>query len=177
MRTISAFVFCFLAVFVSGSDVQSGGSVQESSKQSFCAAPEYRQFDFWLGDWDAFEIGSRAPEAHVKIDRLLGGCVLREQYEGADGYRGESLSMYDKERKVWHQSWFTNHGYMLVIEGTFHDGAMVLTGSDRTDDGKTRLVRGRWKPEGKKVRETAWRSTDGGKTWQPWFDLEFRQQR
>jgi DICT domain-containing protein len=51
---------------------------------------------------------------------------------------------------------------------------MVLSGADRTDDGKERRVRGIWKPEDGGVRETAVTSTDGGKTWKPWFDLVFR---
>jgi hypothetical protein len=28
----------------------------ESSKPAAGAASEYRQFDFWVGDWDAFDV-------------------------------------------------------------------------------------------------------------------------
>lgn len=174
MRTTFAFVFCCVAVLVAGSDIRvRGAAAEESNKQSFCTAPEYRQFDFWLGDWDAYELGSAVPEARVKISSVLGGCAVREEYDAADGHQGESLSIYDKSRGIWHQSWFTNRGQFLAIEGSFSDAAMVLTGSDRTADGEKRLVRGRWRAEGKNVRETAWRSIDG-KTWQQWFDLEFK---
>jgi hypothetical protein len=31
-----------------------------------------------------------------------------------------------------------------------------------------------WKPVNGGVRETAFSSTNGGKTWKPWFDLMFR---
>jgi hypothetical protein len=144
-----------------------------TGKNSFCSSPEYRQFDFWLGDWDAIEVGSTTPEARVKVTSVLEGCAVREEYDATDGHKGESLSIYDKSRNAWHQSWFTNRGQFLAIEGRFTAGAMVLTGSDQTTNGKRRLVRGMWKPEGNNVRETAWRSTDNGKTWEPWFDLEF----
>jgi hypothetical protein len=77
-----------------------------------------------------------------------------------------------KSRKVWHQSRFTNRGEMLVIEGRFHDGAMVLSGADRAPDGRERRVRGIWKPENTGVRETAYPSMDGGESWTPWFDVE-----
>ena len=50
---------------------------------------------------------------------------------------------------------------------------MVLTGVDHAKGG--RLVRGTWKPENGGVRETAVTSTDGGRTWKPWFDLVFRR--
>jgi hypothetical protein len=51
---------------------------------------------------------------------------------------------------------------------------MVLGGIDRTTSGDERTVRGIWKPVDGGVRETASTSTDGGKTWKPWFDLMFR---
>jgi|SRR5579863_796730 len=151
-------------------------SAEETAKHAFCDAPEYRQFDFWIGDWDGFE-GGEPPVARLHVDKLLEGCVIHERYEGADGHRGESFSIYDALRKVWHQSWVTNRGELLVIEGTFQDGEMVLTGADRTTNGRERRVRGTWKAEGDAVRETAVTSTDGGKTWQPWFDLMFRPHR
>ena len=147
----------------------------ESQKASPCAAPEYRQFDFWLGDWSVYAINTTTVAAYVRVKSILDGCVLHEQYDGADGHKGESFSSYDAIRKIWQQSWVTNRGELLVIQGHRKDGAMVLTGADRTADGKQRLVRGVWKPIELGVRETAERSTDGGKTWKPWFDLVFRK--
>jgi ketosteroid isomerase-like protein len=44
----------------------------------------------------------------------------------------------------------------------------------QTTNGNERQVRGTWKPVSRGVRETAVTSTDGGKTWKPWFDLIFR---
>jgi len=143
-------------------------------QRAFCIIAEYRQFDFWVGDWDAFDVGGSSPVARVRVDSLLDGCVLRENYEGADGHKGQSLSIYDSSRKVWHQSWVTNRGELLIIEGNFETGQMVLSGADRTADGKERRVRGIWKPDGAEVRESAVTSTDGGKSWTPWFDLVFR---
>lgn len=141
-------------------------------KPAPCAAPAYHQFDFWIGDWDAFDVDNPTTRvARTKVDRILDGCVLREDYEGADGHQGQSFSIYDASRKVWHQSWVTNRGELLVIEGTFQNGEMVLSGVDHT---KHALVRGVWKPVDGAVRETAVTSTDGGKTWKPWFDLVFR---
>jgi hypothetical protein len=57
--------------------------VAESTKPAFCRAPEYRQFDFWVGDWDAFDAENPAVKvAHNRVDRVLDGCVLLENYEG-----------------------------------------------------------------------------------------------
>jgi hypothetical protein len=146
----------------------------QSAKPRSCTAPEYRQFDFWLGDWDAFDIDSPGkPVARTRVDSILDGCVLREDYQAASGSQGQSFTIYDDSRKVWHQTWVTNRGKLLTIEGQFNSGEITMTGTDRVN-GSERLVRGTWKPASDGVRETAVISTDGGKTWNPWFDLIFR---
>jgi hypothetical protein len=146
-----------------------------SRAQLACNAAVHRDFDFWIGDWDAFDAANpTASVAHVRVDRILDGCALQETYEGQNGLHGQSFSVYDQPRGVWHQSWVTNRGQLLTIEGKMEGSAMVLTGSDRTQDGKQRIVRGTWKPDGGGVRETAVTSTDTGATWTPWFDLLFR---
>jgi hypothetical protein len=142
-----------------------------------CTAPEYRQFDFWLGDWDAFDMDKpNIKVAHVRVDRILDGCVLREDYQDTNGLKGQSFSLFDTSRKVWHQSWVTNRGQLLILEGKVEGGDMVLRGEDHAAGGRA-LVRGTWKAVDKGVRETAVTSTDGGKTWKPWFDLLFRPHR
>jgi len=148
-------------------------STQEFRRPTFCSSPVYRQFDFWLGDWDTLEAGKAEVVARTRVDGILDGCVLREDYESANGLKGQSFSLYDASRRIWHQSWATNKGQLLTIEGKLEDGAMVLAGAERTADGAERLVRGTWKPISGGVRETAVTSLDAGKTWQPWFDLVF----
>ncbi len=148
-----------------------------STKTAPCESPVHRQFDFWIGDWDAFDVDNPGKVvARTRVTRILDGCVLLEDYQGADGHFGQSFTIYDSSRNRWHQTWVTNQGTLLMIEGGFEDGKMVLRGADRTKD-KTRQVRGVWKavPEG--VQETAVISTDGGKTWTQWFDLIFRSHK
>src|SRR4051794_2136070 len=145
----------------------------QSSNPASCTSSEYRQFDFWIGDWDVFESGSSTSSAHVRVDRILGGCVLREHYEDSTALVGESLTTYDTSRKLWHQTWVTNRGRLLTIEGSQKDGSMVLDGAYYRDNQEVR-VRGSWVPLGSSVREMAVTSDDAGKTWKPWFDLSFR---
>ena len=150
------------------------GSAAVAAEPVPCTAPEYRQFDFWAGDWDVFEIDSPTKVARARVDRILDGCALHEDYQGTSGAKGESFSIYDASRKVWHQSWVSNRGQLVVIEGNIQTGAMVLSGADHRANGEERQVRGTWKPVDGGVRETAVTSTDGGKTWTLWFDLVFR---
>lgn len=138
-----------------------------------CSGPEYRQFDFWVGDWDAFAVGTATPSARVRVTRILDGCAIREEYQDVRGLVGDSLSTYDRSRERWHQSWVTNRGQLLLLDGAFAHGAMVLEGPDRAA-GAAALVRGTWTRTQDGVREIGETSADGGKTWHPWFDLMFR---
>src|SRR5262249_41662500 len=136
----------------------------------------YRQFDFWIGDWDVFQATGTTRVAQVRVDRLLDGCALREDYRDTTGLEGQSLSSYDATAGSWQQTWMTNRGQLVVIHGRLDGTEMSFTGIIHDDAGAA-SVRARWKPDGDHVRETAERSTDGGTTWQPWFDLIFRHAR
>jgi hypothetical protein len=145
-----------------------------SSQAAACHSPEARQFDFWIGSWDVSDFGREAKIAHVRVEPLLEGCALQEVYQDAEGLEGRSLSMYDPSTGHWYQSWMTNRGHRLDLKGGIRGHEMVLEGIDRAK-GATLLVRGRWKTVDGGVRETAATSSDGGKTWKPWFDLMFRR--
>jgi len=107
------------------------------------------------------------------VDSILEGCVIREDYQDVHGHKGQSFSIFDASTKTWHQTWVTNRGELLLLDGAFRQGEMVLSGHN-LENGKRTEIRGTWKFENGSVHETAVRSTDGGKSWQPWFDLIFR---
>jgi len=137
-----------------------------------CTAPEYRSFDFWLGNWDVYNVDDGKKSAQVRVSSILNGCAIREEYAGVDGSAGESLSSYDAVHKLWRQHWVSNAGAIVSISGDLTSGAMILAGPE--EGVRSSLVRGIWKPEATGVRETGERSQDDGRTWQPWFDLHFR---
>jgi hypothetical protein len=136
-----------------------------------CDSSDYHQFDFWVGDWEVFDSGK--PVAHVTVDKILGGCVVRERYREPQGHEGQSFSLYDAGQHLWRQTWMTNSGKFLEITGKFQGDNMVLSGTDH-DSTPIRLVRGTWKSVKGGVEETATTSTDSGKSWTTWFDLFFR---
>ena len=143
-----------------------------------CAASEFHQFDFWIGDWDTFEIDdAKKVVARNRVDLILDGCVLREVYEGDNGLVGQSFTIYDASRKVWHQTWVTNRGQLLTLEGGREGDRILLKGTNLGGDGKPVSVRAIWIPEKDGVQETAEASSDGGKTWKPMFDIVFRVHR
>ena len=142
-----------------------------------CKAPQYRQLDFWLGSWKAYDDGGKGPYiAEDELSTLLGGCVVLERYRQNDGHDGNGVTLYDATRDLWHQTWVTNSGQLLILEGKFEDGVLTMSGDNLDRDGKRVWYRVSWKQQttGKAgVRETAFISKDGGRSWQPAFDILF----
>jgi hypothetical protein len=69
-----------------------------------CAAPEHRQFDFWIGEWEV-TTPNGAPAGRNRIESILDGCALRESWAGAKGGSGNSYNAYDRQSGRWHQTW------------------------------------------------------------------------
>jgi hypothetical protein len=109
-----------------GPDPAAGGSPG-------CAAPEHRQFDFWIGSWVVTEGG--APAGRNRIEPDLKGCALFESWTAVDGSRGRSVNFYDRARGRWHQSWVDDRGGVLELDGGWSGGSMVLEGERRDPSG------------------------------------------
>lgn len=139
-----------------------------------CDAPEYRQFDFWAGDWQVTRPdGSVAGTNRITLE--YGGCVLHEHYATPKGYSGESLNTFDAGRKVWHQTWVDSTGTLLLLEGGLRGRDMVLEGS--TTDGKGVVTRHRitWMPNEDGTVRQHWESTDASGAWTTAFDGLYRR--
>ncbi|MBP7587055.1 MAG: hypothetical protein KBA72_03835 [Thermoanaerobaculia bacterium] len=139
-----------------------------------CSAPEHRQFDFWLGDWQVEVPGK--PTNKSRITRLFGACGIREEYWAGGGqYEGSSFNMYDAPRKVWHQTWVDNQGGLLALEGGMRGASMVLEGKQPGPQGGEQTSRITWTPNADGTVRQLWEiSTDGGKSWTTAFDGLYR---
>jgi predicted small lipoprotein YifL len=137
---------------------------------SACTAAEYRQFDFWVGEWNVTQNGKQAGTS--RIERILDGCAVFENWTGAGGSRGNSLNYYDAGRGMWHQTWIDNQGSPLELEGRFETGSMVLVGNTHdAASGKMVVNRISWTPQAEGTVRQHWEtSTDGGKSWTTAFD-------
>jgi hypothetical protein len=130
--------------------------------------PEFRQFDFWIGEWDVTVQGRPAGTNSVQL--ILDKCVIFENWTGARGLHGKSFNIYNAAKKQWQQFWVDSNGNVLELIGQFKDGAMRLQGETTGAQGKL------WQritftplPEGR-VRQLWESSRDEGKTWATAFD-------
>jgi hypothetical protein len=135
--------------------------------QTFKAGPcdnaKCREFDFWIGEWEVY-----TPEGEVAgtntVERILGGCVIHETWEGSKGSRGESFNIHQSGR--WHQTWVDNQGTLLLLDGELDKGRMVLEGDAPGPTGSTIRNRISWQPLGDgRVRQHWEMSANDGETW------------
>jgi hypothetical protein len=135
-----------------------------------CDAPEYRQFDFWLGEWEVVG-GAGAPaegqlQGYNRIERVSAGCALAEHWRGAKGLEGHSLNTWDATARRWRQFWVGGDGTVLQLEGGLREGVMELHGELPTASGGVQQQRIRWTPHPDGSVSQQWdTSDDSGKTW------------
>ena len=139
-----------------------------------CATPEHRQFDFWVGRWTVTKRGDDRVVAHSLIERLYGGCAIRENWMPVKGQAGGSLNAWDPVAHQWRQTWVDSGNSYVEFRGGMSGAAMQLRGLWRGAGGPgvDQDYRITWSREaGGKVRQFGEITPDGGKTWQPSFDF------
>jgi hypothetical protein len=75
-----------------------------------------------------------------------------------------------------HQDFMDDGGFVLALDGSYRDGAMVLEGTGYVNV-KPRLNRGVRSKRGSTVEEVWSISADGGRTWATKFDGWFHRDR
>jgi hypothetical protein len=144
-----------------------------------CTATQQKQFDFWVGEWEATwpgQNGSPAGHGANSITRVLDGCVVQESFVGQPPFRGTSLSLFDVKTGKWKQTWVDNQGSYLDFVGEFKDGQMILQREATGPDGKPFLQRMVWKNIAANEFDWSWEAShDAGKTWQVQWPIHYKR--
>jgi hypothetical protein len=135
-----------------------------------CTSPEHRQLDFWVGTWNV--TNSKGEPAGInRIEKILDGCVLQENWQGQRGGQATSLSLYNAIDKKWQQMRVNSRGDVVFLAGGLREGKMEMTGTWTHRSGDVDHLKVTWEPladDG--VRQVMVSSSDGGKTWTTVFD-------
>ncbi len=135
------------------------------------ASPSFREFDFWIGEWNAkntqgVTVGSSS------IQLILGQCIIFENWSTPVS-SGKSFNIYNTSDKKWHQTWVDDKGTFTHYIGGLVDGKMVLD-SERIVNGKKTIARMTFsKLANGDVRQHGENSTDEGKSWTTSFDFTY----
>lgn len=160
-----------------------GSFVLSASSQKPCSKPEYRQFDFWIGEWEAFAPnGNKGGDSKISV--ILDSCVILEEWVSAGAqqgliYKGKSFNSYNTATKQWQQTWTDNTGNTTeFLRGEGSDGKIVYY-ADKVMGPKGNFMRKLTftKLSNDRVRQLGERSDDDGKSWTTEYDLEYRRKK
>ncbi|MDX2046281.1 MAG: hypothetical protein SFU87_05815 [Chitinophagaceae bacterium] len=152
--------------------------------QKPCSTGAYRQFDFWLGEWEAFGVnGKKAGDS--KISLVLDSCIILEEWTSASvnrgiRYAGKSFNTYNNNTKQWQQTWVDNVGGSAEYsEGKYENNKIIFKTKPFPFSKDTLAVRKltfyNLGPD--KVRQHGEISKDDGRNWATEYDLEYRRKK
>lgn len=152
--------------------------------QKPCTAPAYRQFDFWIGEWDVYgKNGSKAGDS--KISLILDSCIILEEWTSAGSnqglrYAGKSFNTWNRNSRQWQQTWVDNTGGTTeYLEGKYDDQKIIFLTKPFTFTKDTMAIRKLtfYNLSNDKVRQLGEISKNNGNSWQTEYDLEYRRRK
>jgi hypothetical protein len=152
--------------------------------QKPCSDPVYRQFDFWIGEWEAFNTnGKKAGDSKISV--ILDSCIILEEWTSATvnrgiRYAGKSFNTYNAATKQWQQTWVDNAGGTNeYLQGKFENNKITYTSSPFPFRKDTMAIRKMTFTHLSTVtlRQHGEISKDNGVTWATEYDLEYRRKK
>lgn len=149
-----------------------------------CSNPVYRQFDFWIGEWEAFGLnGKKAGDS--KISLILDSCIIFEEWTSASlqqglRYAGKSFNTYNATTKQWQQTWVDNTGGTNeYLQGKFENNQIIYLSTPFKFSKDTMAIRKMTftNLSADKLRQLGEISKDNGVSWTTEYDLEYRRKK
>lgn len=149
-----------------------------------CSNPVYRQFDFWIGEWEAFgKDGEKAGDS--KISLILDSCVILEEWtsesvQQGPRYAGKSFNTYNGNTKQWQQTWVDNAGGSNeYLTGKFESNSIIYTSTPFKFRKDTMAIRKMtfFNLNTNTLRQLGEISKDKGISWSTEYDLEYRRKK
>jgi hypothetical protein len=142
--------------------------------------PVYRQFDFWIGNWEVYDTaGKKAGDSQIEL--ILDSCIILENWKSArSGYAGKSFNTYNAITGQWQQNWVDNAGESIAFtEGKFDNHQMQFLTKPYPVAKDTLGIRRLtfYQLAADKVRQHGELSKDGGQHWSTEYDLEYRRKK
>lgn len=135
---------------------------------------EAKQFDFFIGEWDAYNPQGNKTGTSV-IQSIAGGCGILENWK--DGFgdgSGKSINFYDKDTGKWYEYWIGQNAIPLRYSGVYKDNAIHFEGEVIAPNGKKILSRLTFfNLDTNTVRQFVENSSDEGKTWTTLYDFKY----
>jgi hypothetical protein len=157
-------------------------ALQLTAQKKPCSNPAYRQFDFWIGEWEAYGLnGKKAGDSKITV--ILDSCIILEEWTSASvnqglRYAGKSFNTWNAATKQWQQTWVDNvGGTNEYLEGKFEDNKIIYTSKpfpfSKDTMANRKMTFTNLSPV--KLRQHGEITKDKGATWSTEYDLEYRR--
>jgi hypothetical protein len=143
------------------------------AKTPLCADPAHHQFDFWIGDWQVFNMANGKLVGFTKVEKQLKDCAIVQKLDLIDDewrrselqYRLSGIGVSSVQGDRWSTYWVDDYGGNTFASGQLQkDGSMAF---ETSADGAGKSGRAIWRPNADGTVESVhYKSSDGGKTWQ-----------
>lgn len=134
-------------------------NAQSNSKKP-CSSKEYKQFDFWVGNWNVYNAKDQLIGTN-KVIKMPNACVIQENWISKTGpSKGTSYNFYNATTKSWNQVWIDNAGGSLKLKGFYRNNKMIL---------KSKLISGK---KGDYYNQITWFKNSNGTVTQLWELLD-----
>lgn len=139
-----------------------------------------REFDFWIGEWEAYVTGTDKLAGHSKIEMASGGCMILENWTSVGApFSGKSINFVDPATKKWKQVWVGSGGLNVseFLNGEYRDGAMRFEFETKDQKGNKQFVHFHFYNQGPdQVRQFHETSPDGT-TWTTTYDFTYKRKK
>lgn len=138
--------------------------------------PEAAQFDFWLGRWEVRGTDGTLL-GYNDVSRDIGGCVIRESWEGEPGQSGASMTFYLPSRGQWRHVWIGSAGTHIDMTGSLVDDEIRMEGTiEYLNEDQVIAFRGAWSQGASGlVRQRMEQFDLVSQSWELWFDGLYRR--
>ena len=94
-----------------------------------CAAePHSHDFDFWIGEWEVYQTGSKYLVGHSVVQSIAGECAILENWTSTQAQTGKSINYYNPSMNKWEQDWIgSGGGPQRYLNGEYKDNVMHFT--------------------------------------------------
>ncbi|HLY70931.1 MAG TPA: tetratricopeptide repeat protein [Puia sp.] len=141
------------------------------------ADPHAREFDFWIGEWNVYQTGTKNYQGHSLVQMIAGGCAILENWDSQNS-TGKSINFIDPVTNTWKQSWAGSYasGIQEFVHGRYLDSAMRFDFETTDSRGNKTIGRFIFYNQGPdQIRQFNESSADGGRTWTTNYDFTYQR--
>ncbi len=153
-------------------------SIAQTGTNQNNAAVENSDFDFWLGNWNLEWTAKEGEKGYGQnfITKILDGAVVQENFKTSDDspFKGISLSVFNKKKKEWQQTWVDNKGGYLDFKGGRQDDKMILQ-REFVNGGQVKILQRMvfFDIEENSLMWNWEKSADEGETWETLWQIQY----